>query len=120
MKINEDTETGNQQIPFDNRKPTRKQIRYYHYLCRKMGVPYEAANQHITLVYDTFAKLSARINELAKKLEMETLMGGHMGHEADSVIFGLLNASIAKLRQESEISGNSGTDGGSVEPGPRH
>lgn len=104
-----DSEVAQNQ-PADNRRPTRKQIRYYHYLCRKMGMPYEAANQHILLLYDTFAKLSARIDELAKKLEMETLMEGYSGHEADTVIFGILNVNIAKLRQDSESAGekNSG------------
>lgn len=94
------------------KRPTRKQIRYYHYLSRKLGVPYEAANQHIILVYDTFAKLSARIDELAKKLEMEALMGSYSGYEADRVIFGILNVNIAKLRQDSEDSGS--VKGGSV------
>lgn len=56
-----------------SRKPTRKQIRYYHYLCRELGVPYEVAAQQLMTNYRTFGDIEVRIRNLVYMRNIQSL-----------------------------------------------
>jgi hypothetical protein len=97
---NEDLTKPSKPAPNDPlARPSRKQIRYYHHLLRKLDVPYEAANQLILLKFNTVEKMDVRIKELMLMVDYNELADQHKTDMPD--LFKMLNFDIGKLRKES-------------------
>lgn len=81
-----------------NRKPTRKQIRYYHYLCRELGVPYEAAAQQLITKYTTFGDLEVRIKNLIFMKDFQKMFREN-GQKVQMVLWSLGRAIDVAMKQ---------------------
>ncbi|MBT9167704.1 MAG: hypothetical protein DDT19_01044 [Syntrophomonadaceae bacterium] len=59
----------------DDTRSTRGQLRYYHVLCKEVGIPYDVAQQQAVLKFDMkFKLISERIKELEKMVYFNKIM----------------------------------------------
>ena len=94
--------------------PTRKQLRYYRWLCTELGIPAGVAQDMLKFQYDTYGKLYKRIDDL--KLMREFKRSTPKDQMAN--LFRALNVEIAATRKmitELREPPPEGVDGGAAE-----